>query len=678
MPLCEQRKIHNDMKKILLSLALIISATASWALEVECTPGNLANLVDDTSITSLTVTGQMDARDFKFIASELDALTSINLSGVTIVGYSNHTKPLFNNEVDYKENCIPPLSFFGKKVTTVMLPASTKAIGMAAFAGCSNLTNFSLPENLDSIGAYAFSAAKMASLNLPQSVKVIGEGAFSNITRMTVASINPATPMIIPKSAFEGCTSLGTVTIGPNVVEIDDRAFKGTRLSTINFNGANNIQRIGKEAFLGTQVSPFNFEQATSLTHIDDLAFAQSKQVSAAIPTNVTRVGKGAFYYATDMTSYIPNAASDTIADLLLSGTAVTNDVTAETELTYIGRYAFYNTPITTLTLPSTTSFIGDYAMAGMIDLQEFTSDATEVPELGENVWQGVKQATIPLKVPHESYDAYSVANQWSRFLIWYDEPQGIFGDVNQDGYVTASDITALYDILLGNSTQYMETADVNGDGNITAADITAIYNVLLGNENVPGRNKKTHDSNDQLSAEGFIIEAGKSHTMDVKMCNTAQFAAMQLDITLPQGLTIDNVTTTSRASNMTMGFNEIEPGKWRILIHSATTTSGNEGTLLNITVKADEYFTGNDVVTIDNIIAVEPSELVHEIDDVDVEVGTTTGVKDINIDTVDNGPVDVYNMNGQLLRHNVERNEATTGLPSGIYIVGGKKVIIK
>ena len=142
------------MKKILLSLALIISATASWALEVECTPGNLANLIDDTNITSLTVTGQMDARDFRFIYTDLDALTAIDLSGASIVSYSNHTKPLFNNEVDYPENCIPAMAFFGKKITEVTLPVGIRAIGMAAFAGCDQLVNFTFPEGLDSIAAF--------------------------------------------------------------------------------------------------------------------------------------------------------------------------------------------------------------------------------------------------------------------------------------------------------------------------------------------------------------------------------------------------------------------------------------------------------------------------------------------------------------------------------------------
>ena len=54
--------------------------------------------------------------------------------------------------------------------------------------------------------------------------------------------------------------------------------------------------------------------------------------------------------------------------------------------------------------------------------------------------------------------------------------------DVNQDGSVTAADITALYDSLLGNSIRFLPYSDVNGDGSVTAADITSIYNVILGN----------------------------------------------------------------------------------------------------------------------------------------------------------------------------------------------------
>lgn len=61
------------------------------------------------------------------------------------------------------------------------------------------------------------------------------------------------------------------------------------------------------------------------------------------------------------------------------------------------------------------------------------------------------------------------------------DEPQGIYGDVNRDGYVTSADVTALYDYLLNGVMTFYDTSDVNGDGVVTSADVTAVYDILLG-----------------------------------------------------------------------------------------------------------------------------------------------------------------------------------------------------
>ena len=66
--------------------------------------------------------------------------------------------------------------------------------------------------------------------------------------------------------------------------------------------------------------------------------------------------------------------------------------------------------------------------------------------------------------------------------LSGYTSSSAVTGDVNGDGYVTAADVTAIYDYMLNNVTTYVDTSDVNGDGNITSSDITAIYNILLGN----------------------------------------------------------------------------------------------------------------------------------------------------------------------------------------------------
>ncbi len=56
----------------------------------------------------------------------------------------------------------------------------------------------------------------------------------------------------------------------------------------------------------------------------------------------------------------------------------------------------------------------------------------------------------------------------------------GIRGDVNGDGSVTASDVTAIYSFLLNDDSSNLVSGDVNGDGSITAGDVTAVYNILL------------------------------------------------------------------------------------------------------------------------------------------------------------------------------------------------------
>ena len=54
--------------------------------------------------------------------------------------------------------------------------------------------------------------------------------------------------------------------------------------------------------------------------------------------------------------------------------------------------------------------------------------------------------------------------------------------DVNQDGAVTSSDVTAIYGVLTGTNRTYQSYCDLNNDGSITAADITALYSYMLGN----------------------------------------------------------------------------------------------------------------------------------------------------------------------------------------------------
>ena len=60
------------------------------------------------------------------------------------------------------------------------------------------------------------------------------------------------------------------------------------------------------------------------------------------------------------------------------------------------------------------------------------------------------------------------------------DEPDpGITGDVDGNGIVNGSDVTALYNFLL-NGAEVAGNADVDGNGTVNGSDVTALYNLLL------------------------------------------------------------------------------------------------------------------------------------------------------------------------------------------------------
>lgn len=54
-----------------------------------------------------------------------------------------------------------------------------------------------------------------------------------------------------------------------------------------------------------------------------------------------------------------------------------------------------------------------------------------------------------------------------------------------------------------------------------------------------------------------------------------------------------------------------------------------------------------------------------------------TTGVEDIE-EMFGENIVNVYNMQGVLIRANVMEKDALTNLPKGIYLVGKKKIMVR
>jgi len=207
---------------------------------IEVTEGALRDSLGDDLIcnTNLTLTGTIDARDFKTMRDDMPALNTIDLSGVTIIAYNGSDGTSYQGNVNYPENTVPESAFYKTLgLTSVILPPSTTVLGTSsffscigldsiilpssvttiessAFSGCSGLTTINIPTSVSSIASSTFrDCSNLDSINIPSSIFSIGSYAFSGCSGLTEISI-PSSVSSIKQYAFYNCTGITSVTVG--------------------------------------------------------------------------------------------------------------------------------------------------------------------------------------------------------------------------------------------------------------------------------------------------------------------------------------------------------------------------------------------------------------------------------------------------------------------------------
>lgn len=449
------------MKKgfLILALSIVISSFNAFALSVSTSvAGELSNLISDKDVTELVVSGSIDVRDIKFIAEEMQALKSLDLSNAQIVAYSSNI-PYFGDVIEYEENMLPAYSFFDKDYVSVKLPSSLSAVGESAFAGCDELIAVTLPSGLITVGDYAFSSCSaLRDISIPQSVKNIGKGAFTHCSSLLVMDLSMLEgDCAIGENVFANCTALERVILSNKTVDIPNGTFAGClELKSVEIGENSMLESIGEGAFETTALPSFAFESCANINNIGDWAFSNAQLQRAYIPVGVKTLGEGAFFYNYQLEDVvIPQNVSELEAFVFAGATSL-RDVVLSDEMTRIGSYAFENN----------------------IGMTEMTVYAVTVPELGENVFDRMNQSSVLLKVPAESVESYKSADQWKEFNVSGDMSTleesvdaghsikiNIF---NEKLYVSASEKIKLIDVyepgglLLVSSMPCAETATID------------------------------------------------------------------------------------------------------------------------------------------------------------------------------------------------------------------------
>ena len=99
----------------------------------------------------------------------------------------------------------------------------------------------------------------------------------------------------------------------------------------------------------------------------------------------------------------------------------------------------------------------------------------------------GSPQTIDVLEATTDMYYVVKNTKQGDKYVVEaIDDPANftldtVPGDVNGDGEVTGSDVTALYNHILFGQDTAIFNGDQNGDGEVTGSDVTAVYNIILG-----------------------------------------------------------------------------------------------------------------------------------------------------------------------------------------------------
>ncbi len=161
------KRIYSILFLMLFTSIVTAQVTKTITDLVAGTLTSTLNATEKTTITNLTLTGSIDARDVKFMRDEMTVLSVLDISGVNINAY-NGTGGTDYGLVSYPANEMPSRSFQiglagldeNKTLNAISLPNSITSIGYFALCNCSMISEITIPNSVTLIDAKSFGYCK--------------------------------------------------------------------------------------------------------------------------------------------------------------------------------------------------------------------------------------------------------------------------------------------------------------------------------------------------------------------------------------------------------------------------------------------------------------------------------------------------------------------------------------
>lgn len=225
------------------------------------------------------------------------------------------------------------------------------------------------------------------------------------------------------------------------------------------------------------------------------------------------------------------------------------------------------------------------------------------------------------------------------------------YGDVDHDKVVDVNDFASLKLHILGYAEHQLEglklrAADTNKDNKVNAADLTRMVTMILNGERfaAPARVVSSAVVNDALAvvAEGEGVHQRIGIMLDAERV----YAGCQMDILLPEGVTLVGESLGEMADGLSLSSNDLENGCHRVLLSSIEGNAMNtgNGAMLWLDVEVGHNYNGEGI-ELSNILFADGAGRGYELS---VASGETTGLS--NVSMTQEVKEKIYNVGGILM----------------------------
>ena len=511
-----------------------------------------------------------------------------------------------------------------------------------------------------SIDGFAFSFCyELTSVAIPNTVTAINIGAFEYCSALTSITI-PNSVTLIGSFAFEYCTGLTSVVIPNSVTDMNMSVFKGcTGLTSVTL--SNNI----------THVDWYAFQNCTGLT-------------SVVIPNSVTEIDKSAFEGCSHLTSVsIGNGIKKIRARAFANCAKLTNVYCFAEEVPNTEEDVFEETPIgnATLRVPagSVDAYKAEVPWSGFKSIVKISA-TVKLNKSKLYIGKGKSEVLIPTITP-TSFPDKSVTWKSSNTKVATVTSKGKVKGVKA-GTATITCTSA----MTGSKTTCKVTV-VNGD--ITLNKTEAVVE--------KGKTMKLKATLLPADLEDKSVTWTSSDTKIATVSSSGKVKGVKygtVTITCTSNATKLSATCQVTVGKVFINVSEITLKRSRTIVltpmvypktledMSVTWTSSDtkiatvtsEGKVKGIkagtaTITCTSVATGLSGTCIVTVLSSSESRSADSDDD------ETTGIKKLEEVPALAEPYDVYDLSGRKVRQQVT---SLDGLPEGVYIVNGKKMLKK